>query len=197
MLDIKRNQMVGTIIDIVRNACYEQGISHGAIGVGVALAKKNRVTFDWSEAPESAALELTIAPITSGDDTLCYDENGKITEDGAGTVAMKIAGLRRLLTYYDEEQVVVIKRFQYTSAAMPDQMVIPGLSKQMGAIAIEIGMLVGGFCAYYGECALTFYVAVSGGTEEQNEAAAWSALKYVDDEVQKDPTLSLARAYYA
>ena len=188
MLNTNRNQMVGTIIDIVRRGCYEQGFIHGAIGIGVSLEKRHRAIFDWAEMPESAVGEITIAPITPDDSTLCYDENGEVTEDGAETVGIKIAGLRRRLIFYDEEQIGVTERSQYTSAAIPDWMAISGLSKKKGAIAIAINALVD-TNTFYGERAITFYIAVSGDTEEQNEAAALSALDYIDDEVRKVPTL--------
>ena len=130
------------------------------------------------------------------DPELCYDENGKVTEDGVDTVGIKIAGLRRRLIFYDEEQIGVTERSQYTSAAIPDWMAISGLSKKRGAIAIAINALVD-TNTFYGERAITFYIAVSGGTEEQNEAAALSALDYIGSEVQKVPDLLLgSEAYY-
>ena len=195
MLNTNRIQMVGIIIDIVRRECYEQGLIHGAIGIGVSLEKRHRAIFDWAEMPESAVSEITIAPITPNDDTLCYDENGEVAEDGAETVGIKIAGLRRLLSLFDEEQIGVTERSRYTSAAIPDWMVISGLSKKKGAIAIVINTLVDTH-AFYGERAITFYIAVSGGTEEQNKAAALSAFNYIDDEVQKVPTLLLSSMVY-
>ena len=196
MLNTNRIQMVGNIIDIVRRECYEQGLIHGAIGIGVSLEKRNRAIFNWAEMPESAVFESTIAPITPNDSTLCYDENGEVTENGADTVGIKIAGLQQLLIFYDEEQIGVTERSQYTSAAIPDWMAISGLSKKRGAIAIAINALVD-TNTFYGERAITFYIAVSGGTEEQNEAAALSALDYIDDEVRKVPTLLRgSEAYY-
>ena len=196
MLNTNRIQMVGIIIDIVRGECYEQGLIHGAIGIGVSLEKRNRAIFNWAEMPESAVFESTIAPITPNDSTLCYDENGEVTENGADTVGIKIAGLQQLLIFYDEEQIGVTERSQYTSAAIPDWMAISGLSKKRGAIAIAINALVD-TNTFYGERAITFYIAVSGGTEEQNEAAALSALDYIDDEVRKVPTLLRgSEAYY-
>ncbi len=170
--------------------CYEQDLIHGAIGIGVSLEKRDRAIFNWAEMPESAVFESTIAPITPDDSTLCYDENGEVTEDGADTVGIKIAGLRRRLIFYDEERIGVTERSQYTSAAIPDWMAISGLSKKKGAIAIAINALVD-TNTFYGERTITFYIAVSGGTEEQNEAAALSALDYIGDEVQKDPNLLL------
>ena len=195
MLNTNRIQMVGTIIDIVRRGCYEQGLIHGAIGIGVSLEKRNRAIFNWAEMPESAVFESTIAPITPDDSTRCYGENGEVTEDGAETVGLKIAGLRQLLIFCDEEQIGVTERSRYTSAAIPDWMVISGLSKKKGAIAIAINALVD-TNTFYGERAITFYIAVSGGTEEQNKAAALSAFNYIDDEVQKVPTLLLSSMVY-
>ncbi len=195
MLNVKRKAFVNAIIEQVRSKCHDLGISQGAIGVGISL-DGFREWYEWAESPESASVELTIAPITAHGDTFCFDENGRIVEDGAGTVAAKIAGLRRLLISYDEEGGVLNSIDQYTSGALPERMVIPGTSNERGAVAIPIGQLIGGFCGCQGARALTVYIGVSGGTEEQNEAAAWSALPYVNDEVDKVYGLMLSRAFY-
>ena len=196
MLNVTRSDFVDTIVEHVRQACHNFGFAQGAIGVGICLENRFREWYEWAESPESAGVELTIAPITARGDTFCYDENGRIVEDGAGTVAAKIAGLRRLLISYDEEGDDPFSIDQYTSGALPERMVIPGTSNEKGAIAIPIGQLTGGFCGYHGSSAMTVYIGVSGGTGEQNEAAAWSALPYVSDEVDKVYGLMLSRAFY-
>ena len=196
MLNVKRNDFVDAIVEQVRCTCRDLGITQGAIGVGISLENRSRGWYEWAESPESAGVELTIAPIAAHGDTFCYGEDGKITEDGAGTVAAKIAGLRRLLISYDEKGIVPFSVDHYTSGAMPERMVIPGTSNERGAVAAPIGQLVGGFCGYQGVSAMTVYIGVSGGTEEQNEAAAWSALPYISEEVDKVDSLMLSRAFY-
>ena len=179
---ISRTQMTGSIIEIVRAACVELGIAHGAIGVGVALAVRNRAMFEWFESPENANLELSIASITGDGDTLCYGEDGKVTENGAGIVMEMIAGLQRWVTVCEREYRLPITRNIYTSAAMPDDKVMPGDSNRKGAVAINVGMHDGIGCTMHGRKASTVYVAVAGGTDEENEKAAWSALDYIRDE---------------
>jgi hypothetical protein len=180
---ISRTQMTGSIIEIVRAACVELGITHGAIGVGVELAVRNRAMFEWFESPENANLELSIASITGDGDTLCYDKDGKVTENGAGIVMGMVAGLQRWVTICEREYRLPITRDIYTSAAIPDDSIMPGDSNRKGAVAINVGMLDGIGCARHGRKAFTVYVAVAGGTDEENEKAAWSALGYIRDEV--------------
>ena len=194
---ISRTQMTGSIIEIVRAACVELGIAHGAIGVGVALAVRNRVMFEWFESPENANLELSIASITGDGDTLCYGEDGKATGNGAGIVMETIAGLQRWVTICEREYRLPITRDIYTSAAMPDNKVMPGDSNRKGAVAINVGMLDGIGCARHGCKAFTVYVAVAGGTDEENEKAAWSALGYIRDEViAYEDDFMLERVFY-
>ena len=164
MLNVTRSDFVDTIIEQVRIKCRDLGFSQGAIGVGICLENGFREWHEWAELPDSAGVELTIAPITAGGDTFCFDENGKITEDGAGTVAAKIAGLRRLLVSYDEEGYVPFSIDQLTSGALLEGMVIPGASNERGAVAIPIGQLIGGLCGHQGARVLTVNIGVSGGT---------------------------------
>ncbi len=180
---INKNEMVGTMIEKVRSACAEQGIRHGAIGVGTSVIGRNRTLYEWRNSPESSVAELSIAPIGAGEDTLCYDEDEQVVGDGAGMVAERIFGLRRWLIGCMEEERALYDIKQYTSAALPDRMVIPGLSNRPGAIAIVICMLAGGGCTYRDMRAIVVYAAVVGGTDEQNENAARSALDYIRNEV--------------
>ena len=186
MLNARRSEMVDAIFEMVRCACRDCDISFGAIGVGTVLEKRSRALFEWAGSPECANCEISTAPIAAGGDTLCFDENGKLVEDGEGTVLTKIAGLRRQLIFYDEEQIVPTRLDQYTSSALPDRSIIPGLSNQKGAIAVRIcARDIGGYGFNDGSHAITFYVAVSSGAPEKDEAAAWKALDYIRDEVEK------------
>ncbi len=196
MLNITKSNFIDAIIKQVRSKCRNLGFSQGAIGVGICPENRFREWYKWAELPESADVELTIAPITAGGDTFCYGEDGKITEDGAGTVVAKIAGLRRLLISYDEEGYVPFSIDQLTSGALLEGMVIPGISNEKGAVAIPIGQFIGGFCGHQGARALTVYIGVSGSTGEQNEAAAWSALPYISEEVDKVDGLMLSSVFY-
>ena len=194
---ITRTQMTGSIIEIVRAACRGLGITHGAIGVGIAPAVRNRAMFEWSESPENANLELSIASITGDGNTLCYDKDGKVTENGAGIVMEMIAGLRRWVTICERKYCPLMSRDMYTSAAIPDDKVMPGDSNRKGAVAINVGMLDGIGCTMHGRKAFTVYVAVAGGTDEENEKAAWSALGHIRDEViAHEDGFMLDRIYY-
>lgn len=180
---ISRTQMIESTIETVRAACRDQGITHGAIGVGVELAVRNEAMLKWFESPKNAGLELSVTPITGDGDTLCYGEDGNVTGSGTGIVMGMISGLQRWVASSEREYRRSMSREKYTSAAIPDDSVIPGDSNRKGAIAINVGMLDGVGCAMHGRKAFTVYVAVVGGTDEKNEEAAWSALGYIRDEV--------------
>ena len=175
MIINNRTQMAESIIETVRDACMELGITHGAIGVGVALPVRNRARPEWFESPENANLELSIASITGDGDTLCYGEDGKVIGDGIGIVMAMIAGLQRWVTICEgEDRLPITSDNIYTSAAMPDDKVIPGDSNRKGAVAINVGR--------HSRKTFTIYVAVAGGTGEKNEKAARSALDFIRDE---------------
>ena len=176
---ISRTQMTESTIEAVRAACRDLGIAHGAIGVGVELAVRNEAMLKWFESPKNAGLELSVASITDDGDTLCYGEDGNVTGNGTGIVMGMISGLQRWVANREGK----MPREMYTSAAMPDDSVMPGDSNRKGAVAINVGMLDGVLCAMHGRKAFTVYVAVVGGTDEKNEEAAWSALGYIRDKV--------------
>ncbi len=183
MLITNRTLMTESIIEIVRDACMELGITHGAIGVGVAMTVRNEAMSRWFESPENVNLELSITSITGDGNTLCYGEDGKVTGDGAGIVMGMIAGLQRWITIcVKEHRQPITSDDIYTSAAMPDDKVMPGDSNRKGAVAINVGLLGCTGRPWRGRRTFTIYVAVAGGTGEENEEAARSALDYIRNE---------------
>ena len=198
MFRLRRPDMVAKIIEYVRGACQELDIERGAIGVGVIPLKRSKALRDWMQSAGDTAIECSIAPITPNDDTFCYNEiyENSIDGEGAGDVIMMILGLRRLLRCYSNKQATIVEREGYTSRALPDSAVIRGISNMRGAVAIEVLGHVGTPHACYHEHVVTFCIAVSGGTEKQNEAAAWRSLDYIKSEIKHDQVLFLPSAYY-
>lgn len=191
---LNKNELTTRIIEKVRAACVERDIVNGAIGV---CYEPSIATFqEWAGTPAGSLGELHFAEITKSQDTLCFDDDNKIAGDSLGIVAMKIAGVRRLMLAYEDEEILPTRE-QCTSGSLPDEMVITGTSNWKGAVAIEIGALGGYGCPFRGAKALTVYVGVSGGTEEQDEAAAWTALDVIKESIEQDfPNLMLARMFY-
>ena len=197
MFRLRRPDMVTKIIEHVRKGCLDLDIEHGAIGVGVIPLKRSRAVLDWMQAPDGVVLETSVVPITPNDDTFCYNVfYDSIDGEGAGDVEMMITGLRRLLLCYKQKQATVVEREGYTSGALPDSAVIRGTSNMGGAVAIEVLGHVGAPHACYHEHVVTFCIAVSGGTEKQNEAAAWRALDCIKSEIEHDQVLFLPSAYH-
>ena len=196
-MHVSRTQMAESTIETVRAACRELGITHGAIGVGVELAVRNEAMLKWFESPKNAGLELSVTSITGDGDTLCYGEDGNVTENGAGIVMEMISGLQYWVAISEREYRRLMSREMYTSSAMPDDKVVPGGSNRKGAVAINVGMLDGAGCANHGCKAFTVYVAVAGGTDEENEKAAWSALGYIRNKViAYEDGFMLERVFY-
>ena len=185
---LSKKELVDLIINKVRNACQEQSIESGAIGV--CFVPEPGLIDEWMDAPRHSTGELYIAPVTEGGST-----RPKKTSDCAGIVAMKIAGLKLLMEHYDEEGIIPA-RDQCTSGSLPNEMTGNGISNWKGAIAIQLGVRTGIGCHYRGNKALTVYVGVSGGTQLQDEAAAWTALDVLKEAIKDDPDIMLARMYY-
>ncbi len=181
------------IITVVRDACEKIGITQGAIGV--AIEPKRSYYETMFSVPTLASYDISIASVNrESGDTLCY-EDGKIVGDCAGVVCMKIAATRQMLKYKEQHLIPIVCKKELTSGDVPAELDGIGLTHWKGCVAIPIGCLTGGGCAFRGEGAMTIYVAVSGGKQEQDEEAAWTALKVILELIEEDG-LMVHRALY-
>jgi hypothetical protein len=188
-----KDVVVSCIIKRVHEACEELGIKQGAIGV--CIEPKKLYFGEWAGVPTLATHEIAIASVRRGsDDTLCYDENGNIVGDGAGVVCMKIAATKQMMHRYEEKLIPITSKEELTSGAVPKELSGNGLTQWKGCVAIPVGYLSGGGCGSRGEEAMIFYIAVSGGKQEQDEAAAWTALEVIRDTVATEDGFMLHRA---
>lgn len=167
------------IIDEVQAACEKIGITNGAIGI--CIEPKTSETAEWVNIPPYAMTVSYVSPIDRlTEETLCRNENGDVVGDAFGVVGMKIASLRQLMRYYEKNNIVPKDKEQLTSGAIPEELLGNGLTKWKGGVAIPVGVLANSLvCPHMGTLAMYIYVAVSGGKQDQDEAAAWAALDVV------------------
>ena len=189
-MNIKMAKFVGEIIQTVRLACGVQGINQGAIGVCIAPALESEN--EWANLPDGATDVLFTAPVNPfSDTTLCFEPEGYVG-DAAGVVAMKITAAKDLVAHYAKKGIVPPREL-CTSGALLDELMGNGVVNWKGAVTIPICVFEGqaGYpvvsgCNIKTALAMNIYVAVSGGTEDQDENAAWSALKTIREIVDRE-----------
>ena len=181
---MEHSEIVAMTVDAVRKACVEQEITQGAIGVTFAYPNKEQESY--------------VEPVVEGGDTIGRDADGKELGDCADVVAAKVAGTLKSIEYYTAEKPYP-GRDKYTSGALPEQFVGEGITNWKGGIGIPIGRFIGGGCGgccHRGVLNFIIVVAVSGGKQEQDEAAAWAALGVIREITDKGPSLMLARDFW-
>ncbi len=176
-INFSKGQIEERITSSVRTKCAGIGINQGAIAIGFAPA----VDFmaEWAGVAKDA-VGLTAFPVVPGKDTLYHDTDGSTPADCAAVAAAKIFTAKAASEYYDC-QAIALERYMYTSGGLPQNELIDGRTKWKGGIAFAIGYFVGGGCGHMGAHGISILVAVSGGTEEQDEEAAWAALAPIKD----------------
>lgn len=185
-------KLTNMLLETVRGACERIGISQGAILI--AFEAKMEIARKWLDLHESGTLTFTF-PVVKGADTIYRKEDGE-AGDCAGVAEMKVAGAQRAITYArDELRMPYPGPMESRSGALPEKLKGKGRSNWKGCVAIPIGYLVGGPCGNMGQEALVIYIAVSGGTEDEDEVAAWSALETISEIIAEEDGWMLARDY--
>ncbi len=185
-MNIGNREIAARITDAVREACVDQNITQGAIGV----------TFAY---PDNT-LDSYVDSVVKGGDTIGRDAEGKELGDCADVVAKKIASVLKSIEYYQAINPYP-GRSKYTSGALPEEFVQQGMTNWKGGIGIPVGVRLWGGCGcrpcgYAGTDAFTICVAVSGGKQEQDEAAAWAALSVVRKIVKEEPEFMTRRDFW-
>jgi len=185
---VEKWEIASRIKDAVREACADQGITQGAIGITFAYPSPYR------------KLEGYVYPVDEDGDTAGRDTDGRELGDCAGVVASKTAAVLKSIEYYTAEKKYP-GRDKYTSGALPEEFVGIGRTNWKGGIGIPIGHRIGGGgcgggCGRRGTHDFTIVVAVSGGKQEQDEAAAWAALDVLRQVADEDPSFMLARDFW-
>lgn len=162
------------VITSVKFQATKIGITQGA--VAICFSPCSGVARNWL----GTDADITITePVSWGGRDTIYRKDDKEVGDCAGVVAMKIAAAKRAKALAEADHFHVRDRKELTSGALPEEYVGNGRINWKGAIAFPIGYNTGGPCVYAGAEAMTVYVAVSGGTQDEDEKAAWAALSAI------------------
>lgn len=162
------------VLSAVKQEAARIGIDQGA--VAICFSPKAGVASNWLGLPGDVTITEPLA--WGGNDTI-YRKGDKEVGDCAGVVAMKIAAAKRTKMLADKNHFAPNEREELTSGALPEEYVGNGRINWKGAIAFPIGFLTGCPCFSSGAEAMIIYVAVSGGTQDQDEQAAWAALPVI------------------
>lgn len=178
------------VLSAVKQEAARIGIDQGA--VAICFSPKAGVASNWLGLPGDVTITEPLA--WCGDDTI-YRKDDKEVGDCAGVVAMKIAAAKRTKMLADKDHYSATKREELTSGALPEEYVGNGRINWKGAVAFPIGFLTGCPCSSSGAEAMIVYVAVSGGTQDEDEQAAWAALPAIREiiELEHDNGWMLAR----
>ena len=194
-MNISVSDFAGRVLCAVREEAKNQGIALGAIAI--CFAPTANLTREWLNMPEDAFGETSVTytfPIVDGDSTIYTDADGNEKGDCAGVVAMKIAAAKRAIMYHNDDHYLATRQ-EHTSGACPEQYNGNGRINWKGCIAVPIGYLTGGWCGRQGSDVMTVYVCVSGGTQVQDEAAAWAALPVIRDIINKEDGYMVHRSF--
>ncbi len=169
------------VLFAVKQEAAHIGIEQGA--VAICFSPQADVASNWLGLPGDVTITESLV---WGDDDTIYRKDEKEAGDCAGVVAMKIAAAKRNKMLAEDNHYHPSKRVELTSGTLPEEYVGNGRINWKGAIAFPIGFYTGGCCGRAGSEALVVYVAVSGGTQDEDEQAAWAALpvirKIIDSE---------------
>ena len=169
---ISVNGFAKKVLSAVKREAAHLGITQGA--VAICFSPRSGVARNWLGLPG----DVTITEPVYGADNTIFVKDDKEVGDCAGVVAMKIAAAKKAKMLGDAAHYTA-SREEMRSGALPDEYVGNGRINWKGAIAIPIGFLVGGPCANYGEEAMVIYVAVSGGSQDEDELAASAAIPVI------------------
>ncbi len=169
-------QLTSDILEAVRKEAENQGITQGAIAI--CFESLTPSIHEWLDLPEGAFSSTYTFPVVNGAEDTYLREDEKEVADCAGVVAMKIAAAKRSELKARTNSYAAPTRKECTSGGLDKTFVCDGRINWKGCVLYPLGVLAGcgGPCGNMGYQALNIYVAVSGGTEDQDEAAAWAAL---------------------
>ena len=188
-MHITISEFTEKILAAVRKEAKDQGITQGAI----AIAFEGNA--DVMSLPIPCGMTTFTFPIIEGGDTVFRDDEGGELGDCAGVVAMKIAAAKRAITYHEAEHCIATAE-ESTSGALPEEFNGNGRINWKGCVAFPVGVLVGGHCGHLGMEAGRIYVSVSGGKQDQDEAAAWAALSVIAEALEAEYGCMLPRTFY-
>ena len=194
-MNITPSDFAGRVLCAVREEAKNQGITQGAMAI--CFAPTANLTREWLNTPEGTFGEASVTytyPIVDGGSTIYADADGNEKGDCAGVVAMKITAAKRAIMHHDASHHLA-SRQEHTSGACPDQYNGNGRINWKGCIAVPIGYLTGGWCGRQGSDVMMIYICVSGGTQIQDEAAAWAALPVIRDIINKEDGYMVHRSF--
>lgn len=168
------------VLSAVKLEASRIGIKQGA--VAICFSPQASVASNWL----GTTSDITFTePLAWGHTNTIYcKDDGKEAGDCAGVVAMKIAAAKRAKMLAEAEHHNASSRKELTSGALPEEYVGNGRINWKGAIAFPIGYHTGGPCYNMGSEAMIVYVAVSGGTQDEDERAAWAALPVIREIIE-------------
>ena len=179
-MNISKKEFAEKIVTAVRKECENQKITQGAIAVSFAGIDNISESFTF--------------PVVVGSSTVCYDKDGRELGDAAGVAAMKIASAIKAIEYHTSIKPYP-GRSKYTSGALPEEFVGQGRTNWKGGIGVPIGILIGGHCGCMGTELFKICVAVSGGSQDQDEVAAWAALDVIREVIDSEAGYMLGRDF--
>ena len=197
-MNITISVFVRKVFEAIRAGCDDEGITQGAIGV--CITPKLKEEANWARIPSGISDALFISPISLSGETTLYSEKEGFAGDAFGVVAMKISATKIIMARYDKEEDVT-RRKMCTSGSLPDDMLGNGIVNWKGAIAVPIDVVKEGSrslcygCRFYNKRAMNVYVAVSGGTEEQDERSAWRAVDAINEIIEAEDVYKFADGY--
>ena len=174
---VNMESLVNAIVSRVRTKCREVGINQGAIGI--SIVPQSEEARKWAFVSTNDVSLDTIVPVIEGKDTL-IEFDGKIVGDTTGIVGMKIAAAKRVMKEHRKNGTEPTCRKECTSGALPEEFAsLDGLVNWRGGVTIPLLRHDVSQKPVVNVEVMTIYVAVSGGTEDQDEEAAWEALNVV------------------
>ncbi len=177
---ISLNGFARKVLSAVKIEASNIGIRQGA--AAICFSPSSEVARSWLGLPG----DVTITePLYGCEDTIAH-KDGEEVGDAAGVVAMKITAAKRVKSLAEADHGHTDKRLELTSGALPENLVGKGRINWKGCVAYPIGNLTGGYCPNAGTEAMVIYVAVSGGTQDEDERAAWAALKAIREIIQSE-----------
>lgn len=160
-MTLDERNLVDDIIMNVRIAADAIGLTDGAVAVCVHDFM-TRDSFD----------ELVVAQL-SEDGDYCLYEQGALVCDCYGVAMMKLRAAQAAYLKCEERWCQDCVKY-YKSASLDSADEVPGRTSWNGAVCYPIVAHDYTYCMNGGRLAQTITVAVSGGTEKQDAALAWS-----------------------
>lgn len=179
------------IITAVQQEANDLGITQGA--VSVCFSPCSGKAADWL----GTDADISITKPVTGTSTI-YRENGRESGDCFGIVAEKIAAAKKVLMTATDDHFQPLDRTELVSGSLPEVCIGDGRVNWKGCVAFPIGYHTGHPCVNSGADAMTIFVSVSGGKEEDDEKAAWAALSVIREVIDEshDDGWMLARILY-